>query len=93
MFGRRQAPLAVTIDGPERRAAVRESIEIPATVYFNGRAVPCMTVNLSAHGARLRLLAPAILPPEIAISVPQRSVERKARALWRSGEHVGLDYL
>jgi hypothetical protein len=93
MFGRRQAPIAVTVQAPERRGAVRETIEIPATVYFNGKAVPCMTVNLSDQGVRLRLLAPAILPNEMALSVPQRSVERRARAIWRSGEHVGLEYV
>ena len=77
-----------------KRADDRHACRIAAHAHQDGYAVPCMVMNLSAGGARLRfdaLSARSVHDKPLVLDMP--SIGRyPARFVWRAGECAGLAF-
>lgn len=79
----------------EERAAPRERTFLPARISFgeNGMlSTQCTVTQLSASGARLNVLASTTLPDRFELSIPQRSLARRVRLVWRRGDLAGVQF-
>lgn len=76
----------------ERRGSERQDEDLPALIIVGERAVACRTVNLSDHGAKLHVPGIRVLPGAFVLRIPSRRLDRPARLVWRTGEHVGVSF-
>jgi hypothetical protein len=80
--------------GSERRAP-RERAFLAARVSYNNGAMstPCTVLQLSATGAKIGLAETINLPDVFQIAIPQKSIERRARVVWRRGDVAAVAFL
>lgn len=76
----------------ERRRAPRQRTLLGGVVMFNGRrsTLDCAIRNLSDDGALMMLSDAVALPQAFEIEIPSRQRQYAARAVWRSGERIGI---
>jgi PilZ domain len=79
--------------GRERRAP-RERAFLTASISYNNGSLTlsCTVMQISATGAKISLPAEINLPEVFQISIPQKSVERRARLIWRRGDMAALAF-
>ncbi len=77
----------------DKRSRRRYGTVMPATVVLPdyGR-IPCVVRDLSATGAKINLSRRHMLPDHIWIVIPQMTVTRRARLVWRNGEFAGIAF-
>lgn len=78
----------------ERRLSPRRAVSAQAAIKLAGqRALPCVTVDVSDSGARLKLGGGVLLPERFVVSIPSAATERMARLIWRSTEMIGVQFV
>src|SRR3954447_6825755 len=84
---------APTLD-PNQRAAPRMRTLIAAKISFNNgqSTLDCLIRNLSDTGAKLSVSAAVTLPECFDLLIPQKSVTRRGRIVWRRGEAMGVRF-
>src|SRR3954453_22488616 len=77
-----------------QRVAPRMRTLIAAKISFrNGQStLDCLIRNLSDTGAKLIVSAAVTLPECFDLIVPQKSVTRRVRIVWRRGEAMGVRF-
>jgi hypothetical protein len=51
-----------------RRAAFRLALAAPGTLTFNRRSAPCVVLDISATGAKVRLTPPTLIPDRVTLT-------------------------
>ncbi len=51
-----------------RRAAFRLALTAPGTLSFSRHRAPCVVIDISATGARVRLTPPTLIPDRVSLS-------------------------
>src|SRR4051795_11394150 len=84
---------APTLD-PDQRVAPRMRTLIAAKISFNNgqSTLDCLIRNLSDTGAKLIVSAAVTLLECFDLLIPQKSVTRRARIVWRRGEAMGVRF-
>jgi hypothetical protein len=79
--------------GRERRAP-RERAFLAANISYNNGSLTlsCTVMQISATGAKINVPAQTNLPEVFQISIPQKSVERRARLIWRRGDTAAIAF-
>ena len=77
----------------ERRAVPRQRTFFKGVLLFNSgnSSEDCLVRNLGSGGAHVELPHPNA-PEAFELLVPGRDLRRPARAVWRNGGHVGLQF-
>jgi PilZ domain len=67
---------------------------IAAKISFNNgqSTLDCLIRNLSDTGAKLIVSAAIALPDGFDLLIPQKSVTRRVRIVWRRGEAMGVRF-
>jgi hypothetical protein len=55
-------------------------------------SIDCTIVQLSPTGARLSVPASVALPDRFELAIPQRSLRRRAKLVWRKGNQAGVEF-
>ena len=78
---------------PERRAP-RERAFLSGSISYGGGALstPCTVLQLSATGAKLSVAATISLPEIFQIVVAQKSIDRRARLIWRKADVAAVAF-
>src|SRR3954469_2165656 len=78
----------------DQRAAPRMRTLIAAKISFNNgqSTLDCLIRNLSDTGAKLIVSAVVTLPECFDLLIPQKSVTRRGRIVWRRGEEMGVRF-
>src|SRR3954463_1596863 len=78
----------------DQRVAPPLKALIPARIVFNNgqSTLDCLIRNLSDTGAKLIVSAAIALPECFDLIVPQKSVTRRVRIVWRRGEAMGVRF-
>ena len=88
LFRRRSRVVAL-----EQRRAARIALVVPATLQLpNGSQVECMTVDISATGARLSIRSPTALPGGFDLCLPGSSFV-PCRVVWRNEDVFGVEFV
>jgi len=76
----------------ERRRAPRSRTLLGGIIAFNGRrsTLDCQIRNLSDGGALMMISDAVALPQAFELEITSRQRQYSARAVWRSGERVGV---
>ena len=75
------------------RADKRKPFEYWAHIMVHGRApVACMIENISASGAKLRMMGHATWVPDAFVLQLTPAVQRRCQVVWRSAGHVGVQF-
>ena len=76
----------------ERRRSPRQRTLLGGVVTFNGRrsTLDCAIRNLSDDGVLMLLSDAVALPQAFELEIPSRQRQYLARAIWRSGERIGV---
>ena len=84
---------APTLD-PNQRVAPRIRTLIAAKISFNNgqSTLDCLIRNLSDTGAKLIVSAAIPLPDSFDLLIPQKSVTRRVRIVWRRREEIGVRF-
>ena len=79
---------------PNQRAAPRMRTLIAAKISFNNgqSTLDCLIRNLSDTGAKLIVSEAIALPDRFDLFIPQKSVTRRGRIVWRRGEEMGVRF-
>jgi len=80
----------------DNRKSARTSHQTKAWIRLDGGFAvrPCVLVDLSNTGARLRVEAPQVVPKQISLLLSRYSVKgRRCQVKWRRGVHVGVEFL
>ncbi|MDB5589801.1 PilZ domain-containing protein [Enterovirga sp.] len=78
----------------DRRLSPRKTVALEGRIFLpGGRAVSCITVDVSQSGARVKLGGNVLLPERFELSIPPEASRRPARLVWRSQDAVGIQYL
>ena len=78
----------------DQRVAPRLKALIAARIAFNNgqSTLDCLIRNLSDTGAKLIVSAAVALPDSFDLLIPQKSVTRRVRIVWRRGEAMGVRF-
>ena len=76
------------------RVAPRLKTLLAARINFNNgqSTLDCLIRNLSDTGAKLIVSAAIALPDRFDLFIPQKSVTRRGRIVWRRGEEMGVRF-
>ncbi|MGZ9099253.1 MAG: PilZ domain-containing protein [Brevundimonas sp.] len=74
----------------DRRYEPRSAANARAVVVAPGLELPCLIVDHSATGLRLRLERKLALPDQVQIIDIARAVVLEAEVAWRKGQEFGL---
>ena len=76
------------------RVAPRLKTLLAARISFNNgqSTLDCLIRNLSDMGAKLIVSAAVTLPECFDLLIPQKSVTRRGRIVWRRGEAMGVRF-
>jgi len=78
----------------ERRTSLRRVVDCPGSIVFGTNAEPrdCLIADISDGGARL--VAPAGLPEEFALTVKDGSeVNHRCRVVWRLDDEIVVEFI
>lgn len=77
---------------PDRRAP-RRRVLLTGIVTYNDGAISfrCTIRDRSEHGARLKLPAGIVPPPEVWLIEVTEAIAYRAHIVWRLGEQVGVE--
>jgi PilZ domain len=79
--------------GRERRAPRERAFLTARIAYNNGSlTLPCTVMQISTTGAKISVPAETNLPELFHISIPQKSVDCRARLIWRRGDMAALAF-
>jgi PilZ domain len=78
----------------EDRIAKRQKVLKSAKIIFNRNqsVVDCTVRDLSATGAKLLSVNPALVPDEMRILMLQDNTIRDARVVWRKADMLGVHF-
>src|SRR3954454_12876691 len=78
----------------DQRVAPRLKALLAAKISFNNgqSTLDCLIRNLSDTGAKLIVSAAVALPDGFDLLIPQKSVTRRGRIVWRRGEAMGVRF-
>lgn len=76
----------------ELRRHQRCSVLWATGVYSGGRQSDAMVLNISASGAKVKLLSHAVLTERVTLS-NDRLGDLPARLVWRNGMEIGVEFL
>lgn len=78
----------------ERRSVARTSISKGALLFFSGQrgVFSCGVVDISNAGAKIRLNALNLLPPNFKLSFDNFQTVHKCRLIWRWGDLIGIAF-
>lgn len=77
-----------------RRQTLRRRTLLSGKIDFHNRAVfDCVVRNISAGGAKIACAQQIALPDIFHLSIPQKDERRRARAVWRGREEIGVRFL
>ncbi|HLW92140.1 MAG TPA: PilZ domain-containing protein [Roseiarcus sp.] len=78
----------------EKRSDNRKRTFLPARISFRegSLSVECTVTQLSPAGARLIIPESVALPDRFDFSIPQRSLNCRARLIWRKDEEAGVEF-
>ena len=78
----------------DQRIAPRLKALLAAKISFNNgqSTLDCLIRNLSDTGAKLIVSAAIALPDSFDLLIPQKSVTRRVRIVWRRGEEMGVRF-
>ncbi len=74
----------------DRRFEPRSAANARAVVVAPGLELPCLIVDHSAAGLRLRLDRNLALPNQVQVIDVARGVALEAEVVWRKGQEAGL---
>ena len=79
----------------ERREEHRGRTYLGADVSFNdtGVVINCLVRNLSQNGAKLVFAEPVEVRGEFALTIRQKRVRRRARAIWQHENEAGIAFV
>ncbi len=78
----------------ERRQALRRRTLLSGKIDFYNRAIfDCVVRNLSDGGAKIECAQHIALPDVFHLSIAKREERRRARAVWRGGEELGVEFV
>ena len=79
----------------ERREEHRGRTYLGAEVAFNDTcaAINCLVRNLSQNGAKLVFAEPVDFRGEVALTIHQKRIRRRARAIWQHENEAGLVFV
>lgn len=82
------------MDRPDdRRLQPRSTANLRGVVLAPGLELPCMIVDQSGSGARLRLDRNLALPGQVAIIDIAQATVVEAQVVWRKGQEAGVKRL
>ncbi|NNG04798.1 MAG: PilZ domain-containing protein [Inquilinus sp.] len=76
----------------EQRRHVRCSVLWSASVFSGGQTAEAVVLNLSASGAKIRLVQPTELEDRVMVSMP-RFGDFPGRLVWRNECEIGVEFL
>jgi PilZ domain-containing protein len=78
----------------DKRSDNRKRTFLPARISFGDGAlsVECTVAQLSKTGARVNVASSIVLPDRFEFSIPQRSLNCRARLAWRKDEEAGVEF-
>jgi hypothetical protein len=93
---REVAPMAIWTrkrSGPEQRRSPRRAVRYPARIGADDGSEPrsCTLIDISQTGAKLLAEEAHQLPGEFVLLLG--GATRKCRIVWRSSEHVGVQFV
>ena len=76
----------------EKRASRRVRTVVTGRIVFNqGRSgVDCIVRDMSAGGARLRMVRPTVVPNAFDLVIPLKETSYPASVRWRAGNEIGV---
>jgi hypothetical protein len=75
----------------DRRGSPRESGPLAGVVkLYSGRSMPCVVLNLSETGAKLKVSRDVVLPREFNLSIPARRVSWRVGVAWQQDGELGV---
>jgi PilZ domain len=79
----------------QKRSAVRHRTFLHAHITCAGQAysADCSVNQLSDVGAQLSIAASIALSDHFDITIPQKRMSHRARLVWRSANHAGVEFL
>ena len=79
---------------PDRRASIRFPTQLEGWIIGKPphQPVQCTVLDLSDGGARLAVPAPADIPLEFELKIPDHDAVAAARLIWASGDHYGVAF-
>jgi hypothetical protein len=79
----------------DRRKTFRGRTYLGGQVAFNGRrsTADCLVRNLTHEGAKIVFGAPATIPDEFDLIIPQKGDSRRTRIIWRREMDAGVVFL
>jgi hypothetical protein len=88
------ADVEMTGQSSEARRAPRERALLTARISYNNGALStqCSVVQISASGAKINVAAGACLPDVFQFAIPQRSIDCRAKLVWRRGDLAGVAF-
>jgi hypothetical protein len=80
---------------PERRSIERFPVALEGwfASETTGDPIACMVSDLSATGVRLVIPAPADVPLEFELTIPDAQAVAMVRLVWTSGSHYGARFI
>jgi hypothetical protein len=78
----------------EGRRSKRARTFLQARISYGDGAISteCTVNQLSELGARINVAESIALPEMFDLIIPQKSVSRRAKLVWRKDDHVGVDF-
>ncbi|MBD2745904.1 PilZ domain-containing protein [Microvirga sp. BT688] len=82
------------LDQPERRASIRFPTHLEGWIVGKPphQPVQCTVLDLSDGGARLTVPAPADIPVEFELKIPDHGALASAKLIWASGDNYGVAF-
>ena len=82
------------LQSSQERRAPRERAFLAARIsYGNGAlSTPCTVMQMSATGAKISIGAATSLPDVFQIAIPQKSIDCRAKLVWRRGDIAGVAF-
>ena len=79
--------------GTENRKFTRRDIDLAVRIKLaDGSTVPCVLLDLSQGGVRVKVANPGELPDQFRLELSDK-LHRLSRIAWRSAEEVGVEFL
>jgi hypothetical protein len=78
---------------PDRRSPRERAFLAGRISYSNGAlSTSCTVMQISETGAKVNIAGAIGLPEMFHIAIPQKSVDRRARLVWRRGDVAGVAF-
>ncbi len=81
------------VENEARRALRLRTFKGGSIVFGLEAPIQCIIRNMSQAGAGLELEAPSMVPDDFNLIIKPECVTRKCRAVWRSDDRIGAQFV